>query len=178
MPEAWGAAHYGDPCRECGFDWTLSAHDALHVVGDIADAFDVRLTDADGTETHPDLAWSVTAYVCHVTDNLRIWAERLAGAVEAGDVEVAAYDQDLLAQARRYQDVSLSGALWSLHWAAEAWTEIVEEALDDDIVLEHETRGPQRAEDVARNNTHDAVHHLWDVGRILDYAGLRTQNNT
>src|SRR6185369_3410867 len=76
MTEAWGAALYGQPCRECGFDWSLSADDALHVVGEIADAFEVRLSEATGTERHPDLSWTPTAYVCHVTDNLRIWAER------------------------------------------------------------------------------------------------------
>jgi hypothetical protein len=178
MTEAWGAALYGQPCRECGFDWSLSADDALHVVGEIADAFDVRLSEATGTERHPDLSWTPTAYVCHVTDNLRIWAERLAGAVDGGDVEVAGYDQDLLARARNYDAVSLSGALWSLHWAADAWTEMVADALDDGVVLEHDARGAQRAEDVARNNAHDACHHLWDVDRILDYAGLRQQNST
>ena len=28
-------------------------------------------------------------------------------------------------------------------------------------------RGAQRAEDVARNNAHDAHHHLWDINRTL-----------
>jgi hypothetical protein len=35
------------------------------------------------------------------------------------------------------------------------------------VVLQHATRGAQRAEDVARNNAHDAHHHLWDIDRIL-----------
>ena len=48
-----------------------------------------------------------------------------------------------------------------------AWVEAVEAALAAGVVLEHATRGPQQAEDVARNNAHDASHHLWDVGRIL-----------
>jgi hypothetical protein len=34
-------------------------------------------------------------------------------------------------------------------------------------VLRHATRGAQRAEDVARNNAHDAHHHLWDIDRTL-----------
>jgi hypothetical protein len=51
---------------------------------------------------------------------------------------------DLLAQARRYDDVSLAG-----------------------LVLQHATRGPQRAGDVARNNAHDTHHHLWDIGGIM-----------
>lgn len=27
--EAWGAALYGNPCRECGFDWSISPQDAI-----------------------------------------------------------------------------------------------------------------------------------------------------
>ncbi len=176
--QAWGAARYGDPCRECGFEWRLDPADAVGLVADIPDAYDERLADATGRERHPDLDWSVTAYVCHATDNLRIWAERLAGAVDGEDLTVAGYDADALAAARRYPDVSLAGALWSLRWAAEAWVEIADEALTDQVVLDHDERGPQRAQDVARNNAHDAYHHLWDVSRILDFAGLRTQNST
>jgi hypothetical protein len=64
-------------------------------------------------------------------------------------------------------EVSLAGALWSLRWAATAWTEAAETALTAHVVLHHATRGPQRAEDVARNNAHDTHHHLWDITRTL-----------
>ncbi|WP_443261415.1 hypothetical protein [Streptomyces sp. SDT5-1] len=127
-----------------------------------------------GDERHPDLAWNVSAYVSHVTDNLRTWAERLAGARIAGIRQVPGYDQDLLAQARHYNDVSLAGALWSLQRAADAWVESVSAALDEDVTLEHADRGVQRAEDVARNNSHDAAHHAWDIERILTYVGGST----
>jgi hypothetical protein len=40
-------------------------------------------------------------------------------------------------------------------------------ALARAVVLWHATRGAQRAEDVARNNAHDAHHHLWDIDRTL-----------
>ena len=54
----------------------------------------------------PDLAWPAVAYVCHVSDNLRIWAERLAG-LAAGDTHpVPPYDQDLLARARSYDEIA------------------------------------------------------------------------
>jgi hypothetical protein len=43
----------------------------------------------------------------------------------------------------------------------------VETALASGVVLQHAARGAQRAEDVARNNAHDAHHHLWDIDRIL-----------
>jgi len=57
--------------------------------------------------------------------------------------------------------------LWSLRWAASAWAQSAEAALARAVVLRHATRGAQRAEDVARNNAHDAHHHLWDIDRTL-----------
>jgi hypothetical protein len=131
------------------------------------DSYASQLAGGTGRERHPDLAWTTAAYVSHVTDNLRTWAERLAGGYLAGDLEVPGYDPDLLARARHYDEVSLAGALWSLRWAVAAWTQSVEQALADGVVLRHATRGTQTAEDVARNNTHDARHHLWDIDRIL-----------
>jgi hypothetical protein len=83
---------------------------------------------------------------------------------------VAGYNPDVLAQARSYDDIALPGALWSLGWAAPAWAEAVEDALTARVVLLHAMRGRQRAEDVPRNNAHDAYHHLWDVQRILAAA--------
>ena len=44
------------------------------------------------------------------------------------------------------------------------------DALHENVELEHATRGPQTAADVARNNCHDAYHHLWDVRQILASA--------
>lgn len=165
--ERWGAGLYGNPCRDCGFGWDLSPAEAVASVRAVPDAYANRLAGATGLERHPDLAWTTAAYVCHVTDNLRTWAERLAGGYLAGDLEVPGYDPDLLALARHYNEVSLAAALWSLRWAVGAWTQSAETALARDLVLRHATRGPQRAEDVARNNAHDAHHHLWDIDRTL-----------
>ena len=71
------------------------------------------------------------------------------GAYLAGDLTVAGYDPDLLSRARGYDEISLAGALWSLRWTAIAWAEAAETALAAGLVLQHATRGPQRAGDVA-----------------------------
>jgi hypothetical protein len=165
--EQWGASLYGDPCRECGFGWGLTPEQAIAMVREVPGGYAARLAGATGRERHPDLAWTAVAYVGHVTDNLRTWAERLAGAHLAGDLAVPGYDPDLLARARHYDELSLAGALWSLRWAATAWADAAQQALAADVTLQHATRGPQRAQDVARNNAHDAHHHLWDITRIL-----------
>lgn len=168
--EKWGADLYGNPCRGCGFDWDLTPGRAVSLARSIPAQFTERLHGATGRERHPELKWTSSAYVSHVGDNLRTWSERLTGARTAGATEVPGYDPDLLAKARRYNEIALTAALWSLTWASRAWVEAVDDALAADVVLQHATRGPQRAEDVARNNAHDAHHHLYDVGRILGTA--------
>lgn len=128
------------------------------------------LAGADGSERHPDLTWPVVAYVCHVSDNLRIWAERLAGLALGEQRPVAPYDQDRLAQARRYDGVALAGALWSLDRAVSDWQEAVLLVDQDAITLIHPERHEQTLLDVVRSNAHDAFHHCWDVRRTIDKA--------
>lgn len=65
------------------------------------------------------------------------------------------------------QAVTMVGEAPARFWSARAWVEAVNEALATHVVLQHANRGPQRAEDVARSNAHDAHHHLHDIGRIL-----------
>jgi hypothetical protein len=168
--ELWGANLYGNPCRDCGFDWSLTAGEAIALVGTLPVRFCALLEGRSGDERHPELGWTAAGYVSHVTDNLRTWAERLIGARLAGAVQVPGYDPDLLAQARCYNEIASAAALWSLRYAVAAWVEAVSSAVDQEVVLQHATRGIQRAEDVARNNAHDGVHHHWDVQRILTHA--------
>jgi hypothetical protein len=163
-----GPQLYGNPCRECDFNWEISATDAVKLVQQFPALYAARLDGATGQETCADLTWSVSAYVSHVADNLRIWSERLAGARLSGESRVSGYDQDLLGAARRYDSINLHAALWSLDWAVRGWSESLRRALAAGTELHHVDRGRQSAEDVARNNAHDASHHLWDIGRIYE----------
>lgn len=118
---SWGPRTYGDPCRECGFSWEIAPSDAGTVLARLPDRLTTLLTNASGSERHPDLDWSVTAYVAHVGDNLRIWTERVAGITRGGSRKVGRYDENALAQARSYGSLSLPGALWSLERAIGDW---------------------------------------------------------
>jgi hypothetical protein len=164
----WGRSVYGDPCRECGFDWSISRDDAVALIGEAPVRYTDMLRGRDGSERHPDLGWSAGAYVCHVTDNLRIWAERLAGFALGATGDVATYDNDLLAQARAYEGVPIQGSLWSLGRASYDWMEAFSLAVDKGVVLLHPERGEQSTLDVARSNAHDVYHHEWDIRRSLD----------
>jgi hypothetical protein len=169
--ESWGADLYGDPCGGCGYGWSLTPQEAIRVVEGLPTRFRELLNTCTGHERRPDLAWDPTAYVCHVVDNLRTWAEGLAAGTRlSGEVGVPGYDPDLLAEARRYHKIAPAAALWSLERAVAAWLESVTAALDQGVVLQHAARGIQRAEDVARNNAHDAYHHAWDIERILAFV--------
>jgi hypothetical protein len=142
--------------------------EAVDAVRRIPDAFTEVCRGATGDERDGRRTWNVTSYVAHVADNLRMWSERLEGARLSGRPEVVGYDPDVLAAARHYDKFRLDGVLWSLRWASVAWCEALEAGLRDGTVLRLLTRGAQPAAEIARNNAHDAVHHLWDVRGILD----------
>lgn len=164
--EPWGAALYGNPCRACGFDWTLTPQEAVDLVSDWPRCLAIVTAGAEGTERRPDREWSVTEYVCHVGDNLRQWSERLQSALLARRSTVAGYDPDALAAARGYAALPLAVAAWSSELATAAWVDVLSQALRENVELQHATRGSQTAVDVARNNCHDAYHHLWDIEQI------------
>jgi hypothetical protein len=89
-----------------------------------------------------------------MTDNLRIWAERLAGAAPGA---LGRFPGTTRTCSRTGLRVCLpSRALWSLQRAARDWQEAINLGLRQDLVLVHAGRGQQRAPDVARNNAHDA----------------------
>ena len=155
----WGASTYGEPCGQCGFSWTIDTDEAVAMVVGLAARYGSLLEGATGDEQHPRLAWSVSAYVCHVADNLRIWAERLAGIAAGADGHVGAYDESLLGRARHYESIPLVAALWSLTTAVEDWSDVVGRSRRVGPVLVHPERGEQTLADVVVSNAHDAFHH-------------------
>ena len=164
----WDRNVYGDPCRECGFAWSISQADAGSLVANIPARYSELLDGRDASLRHPDLSWSVGAYVCHVADNMRIWAERLAGLALGATNPIGPYDQDDLARVRNYGRVPLEAGLWSLTRAAADWREAVELATDRKVVMEHPERGSLSVLDVVRSIAHGAHHHAWDIQRSLD----------
>ncbi len=143
------------------------------MVVDLPATYGRALTGASGAERHPDLAWSVTAYVCHVGDNLRIWGERLAGIAAGAPPEVGAYDEAALAEARGYAMIPLPSALWSLTRSVADWVSAVGQSRPTGIILVHPERGGQSLHDVVVANAHDGFHHGWDIQRSLHPLGGR-----
>jgi hypothetical protein len=165
--DRWGAPLYGDPCRDCAFTWTAGRSAAVSLMRSLPDSIDNITGGATGLERLPDLEWNVSGYVAHMTDNTRIWAERLMGVARGADAHVGAYDPDLLGASRRYNDVTLQGALWSFRIAVRDWLCAVDEAEPTGVVMLHSERGAMDLSDVVSSNAHDASHHRWDITRIL-----------
>jgi hypothetical protein len=161
----WSEGVYGNPCRECGFRWTGDVDAAVKVVLSIPGQISASMRHETGTARLTSLRWSSVGYVCHIVDNLRIWAERIAAAMQA-EVVVAPYDSDALGQARCYENVPLAGALWSLRDAVNAWANITSAGRHQPIALFHPDRGRLTLDDVVEDNAHDAYHHAWDIDRI------------
>lgn len=134
---------------------------------DMPDAIEGLLSDATGMERLPDLGWNVGGYLAHMTDNTRIWAERLVAVARGADPHVVPYDPDLLAEARHYNEIALEGAAWSFRIAVLHWLAAVEEAEPAGVVMLHSERGAMELSDVVASNAHDTSHHRWDLQRIL-----------
>jgi hypothetical protein len=83
------------------------------------------------------------------------------------------YDENRLAEVRGYEAIDLEAALRSLTRACDDWCVAVLEGTGREqegwpVTLIHPERGEQTLAEVARANCHDAVHHQWDIGRILN----------
>ena len=161
----WWLEEFGDPCRTCGYDWQTPVETALETVANAPQAYADILAGSDGSQRHPDLAWSAKAYVFHIADNLRIWAERVAASKAGSDRPIARYDDNLLAAARGYEQMPLEAAMWTLSTSVDTWMGIVSPALALDLTLDHSERGLLHIGDVVRSNCHDVVHHQWDIRR-------------
>lgn len=165
--DKWGPALYGDPCRACGFEWPAELASSISLMRGLPDSIDDLVRSATGLERLPELGWNVSGYICHMTDNTRIWAERLIAVARGADSHVVAYDDNLLAEARRYNEVALEGAKWSFRLGVESWVGAVEEADTAGVVMHHSQRGAMTVSEVAASNAHDSYHHRWDLRRIL-----------
>ena len=163
----WCLRTYGDPCRECGFTWAMRPTDAIVYVEQLPGLYSNLIGFSDGRSRHPDLAWTSGEYVCHVVDNLRIWAERLAAAARGSTAPIGAYDSDLLRAARQYDAVPIEGALWSLGPAVDTWRSAVDLARVMSPLLHHPQRGPLEVDDIILSNAHDSHHHAWDIERSI-----------
>jgi hypothetical protein len=160
----WGADGYGDPCRECGYRWSMETADALALIARAPQRFTVLLAGGDGTGRAAGLTWDAREYVAHVADNLRIWGERLSALTPGAILPIAPYDQDALAAVRAYRQLPVASVLWSVGQSAAAFVELWP-IVPADARLDHPESGEMDPVQVLVQVAHDTAHHLVDVER-------------
>ena len=112
-------------------------------------------------------AWSPTEYLWHMVDVLRIGTERLWTLTIDPDAGVPSWDENDLAQVRRYGDLSLAVGLMAYGRAAEDWVTAAQDAFPD-AQTTHSELGTITAVEVIRRNAHEAQHHLLDIEQAAD----------
>src|SRR5215470_15373026 len=111
-------------CAECGFDWQLARQDAIDLVAQVPDAATAAITRIHDPTDRTGDRWSAAMYLWHLVDVLRIGTERLLTLTHDPARGITCWDENALAEARRYQQLSPAVGLIMLRSAAEAWTTI------------------------------------------------------
>ena len=165
-PSQWGRR--SGRCAECDFDWSECDYVALvgQCVRNVA-VFGEALSRIDPAAAVAPGLWSANRYVWHTVDVLRFGTERLWTISADPSYGVPAWDENVVADVRAYDDLSPVVGLIALIEAAQAWRQAALEA-PHDAATTHPEAGDICAFDVVQRNAHEACHHLWDVRRRLD----------
>jgi len=151
-------------CAECGFDWEIARQNAVELVAQAPDAATAAITGIKDPMRHTGDRWSASMYVWHLVDVLRIGTERLLTLAHDPSRGVTCWDENALAEARRYQLLSPAVGLMVLRSAAQEWTATAAMAPADAEVC-HPQFGVLGAVEIVRRNAHEVHHHLMDINR-------------
>lgn len=151
-------------CAECGFDWEITRQNAINLVTQLPDATVAAITRIHDPTQRTGDRWSASMYLWHLVDVLRIGTERLLTLTHDPGRGIACWDENALAEARRYQQLSPAVGLIVLQTAAQAWV-MTAAGAPDDVQVRHPQFGSLGAPDIIRRVAHEAHHHLMDINR-------------
>jgi len=154
----------GPVCVECGFNWTMARPDAIDLVTQIPDAAATALARIPDPDQRTSARWSASMYVWHLVDVLRIGTERLLTLTHDPDRGIPCWDENALAEARRYERLSPAVGLIALRSAAREWS-VAAQAAPAEAEIRHPQFGGLGALDIIRRNAHEVHHHLMDINR-------------
>jgi hypothetical protein len=149
-------------CPACGYDWTIDASDALRLIVSSPDRFEAALDGRDGMHPQADGSWNATAYLWHLTDLARSWAERWVQIGTAPGSRLVGFDPDELADVRGYRSLPTSAGLWALRSGVGTFVEITG-TLPLDTPFDHGDWGMGDVADALRWLGHEFHHHEMDV---------------
>lgn len=154
-------------CAGCGFDWNIDRPAATGLVAHAPQNAATALACINDPTERRDERWSAAMYVWHLVDVLRIGAERLLTLSHDPGRGIACWDENALAEARRYQQLSPVVGLTVLRSAAKEWAETAKSA-PGDVEVGHPRFGSLGALEIIRRNAHEVQHHLLDINRYLE----------
>jgi hypothetical protein len=149
-------------CAQCGFDWNIARQDAIGLVTNVPDAAAAAMARLPDPERRAGARWSASMYVWHLVDVLRIGTERLLTLSHDPGRGIACWDENGLAEARRYQQLSPAVGLTVLRPAAREWAAAAA-AAPAGVQIRHPQFGPLGAVEIIRRNAHEVHHHLADI---------------
>jgi hypothetical protein len=156
-------------CAECGFSWLTEPGGALDAVERAPGRFEDLLAGTDGTVAPAPEVWSPSAYVWHVGDLVRAWAERLHSLASDPRAAWAGFDPDELARARHYDVLPQASGPWAVARSVDALQQSLG-SLASETAFTHPEWGRGTVADALRWVAHEAVHHELDVRRGLGQA--------
>src|SRR5690348_5172792 len=96
-----------DTCAECGFDWTAPREAVIAVVASGPDSARAALQGVPQVDLRRGDRWSAAMYLWHLVDVVRIGTERLMTLVLDPAAGIPCWDENALAEARRYPQLSV-----------------------------------------------------------------------
>ena len=154
-------------CAECGFDWAVARENAIDLVPQVPDAAAAALACVQEPMQRIGRRWSASMYVWHLVDVLRIGAERLFTLTHDPGRGITCWDENALAEARQYEQLSPGVGLIVLRSAAREWAEAASKA-PAETTVRHPQFGNLGALEIIRRNAHEVHHHLMDINRYRD----------
>jgi hypothetical protein len=151
-------------CAECGFDWEIACQAAIELVAQAPDGAAAAMTAIEDPMRRTGDRWSASMYVWHLVDVLRIGTERLLTLVHDPGRGITCWDENALAEARRYQLLSPAVGLIVVRSAAQAWATTAAVA-PADLQVRHPQFGLLGAVEIIRRNAHEVHHHVMDINR-------------
>lgn len=149
-------------CEECGFDWNGSASGAVEDVTAAPATVAVALSAVSDPYRRVNGRWSAAMYVWHLVDALRVGTERLLTVALEPDWGLVCWDEQSLAEARRYEQLSPAVGLVVLERAARDWAEAAA-VVPQEVLVQHPVLGTVTAADLVRRDAHEMHHHVWDI---------------
>jgi hypothetical protein len=151
-------------CAECGFDWQMTRQNAIELVAQAPDGVAGAITGIKDPARRTGERWSALMYVWHLVDVLRIGTERLLTLTHDPDRGITCWDENALAEVRRYQQLSTTVGLLVLRSVAQAWA-MAAAVAPANVQVRHPRFGSFGAVEIIRRDAHEVHHHLMDINR-------------